>query len=218
MGIFGKQLQEREKNDRKIVQAGERMLAETIGKSHLDYSATDPFIPEDQRQVELIAQYIRIKTPENIQPCRDLSEMLDVMLHPSGAAKRRITLTDKWWIESDGPILAVIKESGQARALFPGFLQGLYYLAYLPSASAECTDRKGLSALSDQTYLSGDADDVCPDECICCGAWHAVSLCDEDRIFQDYSDPSDDAADLFDGHADSLRDRRLADGFRSFFG
>ena len=128
MGIFGKQLQEREKNDRKIVQAGERMLAETIGKSHLDYSATDPFIPEDQRQVELIAQYIRIKTPENIQPCRDLSEMLDVMLHPSGAAKRRITLTDKWWIESDGPILAVIKESGKARALFPGFLQGLYYL------------------------------------------------------------------------------------------
>jgi hypothetical protein len=128
MGIFGKQLQEREKNDRKIVQAGERMLAETIGKSHLDYSATDPFIPEDQRQVELIAQYIRIKTPEIIQPCRDLSEMLDVMLHPSGAAKRRITLTDKWWIESDGPILAVIKESGKARALFPRFLQGLYYL------------------------------------------------------------------------------------------
>ena len=128
MGIFGKQLQEREKNDRKIVLAGERVLADAVGKTQLDDFAPDPFLPEDQRQIRLIARHIKINVPENIHPCRDLSELLDVMLHPSGAAKRRITLKDRWWIDGDGPILAVVKGSGQARALFPGFLHGLYYL------------------------------------------------------------------------------------------
>ena len=131
MNIFGRQLLEREKNDRKIVRSGERMLAGAIGKNRIDDSddfEQDPFLSEDQRQIELIARHIRIKTPETVHSCRDLSELLEAMLHPSGAAKRRITLKDRWWIDGDGPVLAVIKKNGQARALFSGFLSGLYYL------------------------------------------------------------------------------------------
>ena len=128
MNTFGKQLEQREKNNRKTVEAGERMLADAVGKTWMEDDEPDPFLPEDQRQIGLIAQYIRIRIPENIHPCRDLPELLDVMLHPSGAAKRRITLSEGWWIDGDGPILAVIRETGQARAIFPGFLHGLYFL------------------------------------------------------------------------------------------
>ena len=128
MSIFGKQLRERENNNWKIVAAGERMLAGAVGKTRTEDTEPDRSLTEDQRQIALIARYYRIAIPDHVQPCRDLAELLDVMLHPSGAAKRQVTLTDRWWVSGDGPMLAVQKETGRALALFPAFLHGLYYL------------------------------------------------------------------------------------------
>ncbi|MGX8703232.1 MAG: ATP-binding cassette domain-containing protein, partial [bacterium] len=127
MSIFGEQLREREKKDRKAVETGERMLAAAVGKTNTDDQEPDLFLPEEQRQIALIARYYSLPVPANVPPCRDLSELLDVMLHPSGAVKRRISLTGKWWKDADGPFLAVLSETGQARALFPGRMSGLYY-------------------------------------------------------------------------------------------
>ena len=127
MSIFGKQLRERKTYDRKIVADGEKRLAASVGKTNTDDFEPDPSLPEDQRQILLIARYYSLPVPDEIPPCRDLSELLDVMLHPSGASKRRISLTGKWWKNADGPFLAVMSENGQTKALFPGRMSGLYY-------------------------------------------------------------------------------------------
>ena len=128
MSILQEQLRKRAANDRRAVETGERLLGSAVGKYRIETDSADTFLPEDQRQVAMVARYFHLDIPEEIGPCRELPEMIDRMLGPSGASKRRTRLTEKWWKNGDGPLLIRLKDSGRILALFPGFLKGFYYV------------------------------------------------------------------------------------------
>ena len=128
MSILREQLRKRAANDRRAVETGERLLGSAVGKYRIETDSADTFLPEDQRQVAMVARYFHLDIPEEIGPCRELPEMIDRMLGPSGASKRRTRLTEKWWKNGDGPLLIRLKDSGRILALFPGFLKGFYYV------------------------------------------------------------------------------------------
>ena len=82
-----------------------------------DYLANQTKIPEN------IFAYIynRFKKGQNV------NEMIEYLVRPLGIMRRRVLLEDKWWKNGDGPLLAVIKESGDMCALIPGKISGYTY-------------------------------------------------------------------------------------------
>ncbi len=127
MSIFGQQLQNRIEKDEKMCTRNLHILGEAA-KGHY-YKGTDGGLSSKQtvRQLERILKYLRIPLPEN-PPCSDdLNEQIDLVMQESGTVFRDVELTDLWWKNGDGPLLAVIRETGEVKALIPGALGGYFY-------------------------------------------------------------------------------------------
>ena len=92
------------------------------------YYESDTASQETIRQVGLILKYFRLEIPENPPVFENILEQTDALLQPSGAMRRRIVLSDSWWRDGDGPLLATLKETGRVLALIPGRLGGYYYI------------------------------------------------------------------------------------------
>ena len=126
--LFGKQLLEREELRQKSVEQNLLRLGDTVmGDTDRYYKAPNSS-QETIRQVEMILQYYELETMVDPPVCDNLIEQIDTLLEPSGAMKRRIALSDKWWSECDGPLLATIKgEEPAVVALLPNPLKGYSY-------------------------------------------------------------------------------------------
>ena len=128
MSLFGEQLQARTAAARKKMERNLLALGDTVmGRTDRYYEA-ETASRETIRQIELILRYFKLELPENPQEYENIIEQIDAVLQPSGAMKRRIALSDGWWKEGDGPLLAAVKEEGRVLALLPGRLGGYYYI------------------------------------------------------------------------------------------
>ena len=56
-----------------------------------------------------------------------MTEQIENCLRPSGATKRLVELSDRWWKDGDGPLLAQIKGTQDVIALIPGTFSGYYF-------------------------------------------------------------------------------------------
>ena len=126
--LFGQQLLNREEARQKAVEQNLLKLGDTVMGHDDRYYSTSNDSQDTIRQVELILQYYKLETLED-PPARDnLTEQIDLLLEPSGAMKRRVSLSDKWWSDSDGPLLATMKgENPTVVALLPNPLKGYFY-------------------------------------------------------------------------------------------
>jgi NHLM bacteriocin system ABC transporter ATP-binding protein len=141
LSILGEQIQKRRDLEEKNVKTGEQILGRAVGNRMIRGNQADLFTHEDELQIAQVAQYLKLELPDEVRPCRDLSELIEVMFRPSGAEKRRVRLSDKWWKNADGPLIAVLKENGHAVALFPGFLSGLYYIDQASGKKVTVTEK-----------------------------------------------------------------------------
>ena len=127
MSLFGEQLQARAAAQRKKMERNLLVLDDTVmGRTDRYYEA-DTASQETIRQIELILRYFKLEIPEKPPEHENIIEQIDAVLQPSGAMKRRVTLSDGWWKEGDGPLLVAVKEEGRVLALLPGRLGGYYY-------------------------------------------------------------------------------------------
>ncbi|MBQ6398925.1 MAG: ATP-binding cassette domain-containing protein [Clostridia bacterium] len=127
MSLFRKQLQTFAALVRKKVAHNLRGLGDTImGRTDRLYEA-ETARQETIRQIRLILQYLSLEAPKNPPEYENIVEQMEAVAQPSGAMKRRVALTEGWWKEGDGPLLAAVKGEGRVLALLPGRFGGYYY-------------------------------------------------------------------------------------------
>ena len=126
--LFGQQLLARKGARQEAVEQNLLKLGDTVMGDGDRYYKAPTNSEHTIRQVELILQYFKLETMADPPVCDNLVEQIDVLLEPSGAMKRRVLLSDKWWSDSDGPLLATIKgEDPTTVALLPNPLKGYSY-------------------------------------------------------------------------------------------
>ncbi len=126
MSWFGEQIFERTKKDRDHVSDALMGIASTVmGGNYVrkDLSAAGLI----RAEVGRICNYYRLTLPEEASQGQNVNEMIEYLVRPLGIMRRRVLLEDKWWKNGDGPLLAVIKESGDMCALIPGKISGYTY-------------------------------------------------------------------------------------------
>ena len=127
MSIFGKQLLERIEKDKDLHEKQLRVLgAAAKGRAGI-WQEGIASSEHNTLQLEKIFRYLSIPFPEDVSTGKDINEQIELALQPSGATCRGIELGDTWWKNGDGPLLAVLADSKETRALIPGKLGGYRY-------------------------------------------------------------------------------------------
>ena len=123
MGWFEEQIRQRVQNDDDVLSDAYARMANAIsGKKKVEV-----LFQSDRematRAVGEILRYYRVrarKIPEHLESSK---EILDYLLRPSGILRRVVRLTDNWWKDASGAMLATRKD-GSVVALIPGKLKG----------------------------------------------------------------------------------------------
>ena len=127
MTLFGEQLEARLENDNAAVTKNKQRLGAVIGaqrSSFADAKASDTSVA---LQMELIARYFDLEQPIDVAPNQSDDQVIDEVLRITNMTMRDVRLTDKWWKDSDGPLLVTLRDGSGAVALFSGSYYGLYY-------------------------------------------------------------------------------------------
>ena len=141
MSLFGKQIRLRDDARQKKLERNYLALGDTIMGRTRTYEA-ETTSEETIRQINLILRYFKLEIPEKPQVYKSIQEQIDAVLEPSGAMKRRITLSEGWWKDGDGPLLVAVKgEKGRMLALLPGRLRGYYYIEPKTGVRVKITDQ-----------------------------------------------------------------------------
>ena len=128
MSLFGEQLQTRLENDKRAVDTNERLLGTALGGRRTANAHTDAATGSVAQQMRLIARYFRIEQPDIPKHCKDTNSVVQEALKITNMSKRGVRLTGAWWKDSDGPLLAMLRDGEGALALFPGAFSGLYFI------------------------------------------------------------------------------------------
>lgn len=125
MSIFDEQLKKRRKNDDDIM-AGSlgRLKAAVSGKKVVSSSSE-----LEENALQSIFSWFGVKAINPPSLMEDFNSRLEFMLNPTGIMKRKICLSDEWWKDGYGPILAFL-ENGLAVALLPGKFGGYEWTDY----------------------------------------------------------------------------------------
>ena len=112
MDTFTEQLLERLRQDEREMSEALLDAADSLnGRQRFHEQAASP--EEVRREIESICRYYRVQFPEDIPGTQDVNELIDYIIRPSGIMRRRVALTDQWWKNGDGALLAVRKDSGR---------------------------------------------------------------------------------------------------------
>ena len=128
MGYYGEQLKERMQQDWLLENKNERRLADSVSCGKASFEESVRSEQDDLRQIELIAEYFHLEVPPCQPSGQSLSELIDLVLHPTGIMKRQILLDGPWWKDGDGPVLVRRRdeEAGHVLALFPDTFRGYF--------------------------------------------------------------------------------------------
>ncbi len=123
MGWFEEQIEQRRRSDRQMLEdsfvkvagavLGQRK-AEKIGDRHI----------VAKNAVDEILKYYHLRPAELPDGVRDIEEQLDLCLRPHGLMRRTVELTEGWYRDACGPVLAFMKQDRIPAALLPGTLGG----------------------------------------------------------------------------------------------
>lgn len=128
MNIFEEQLRNRIENDNQAASENLKKLGDAVsGKKRKYYDEDIVASQENIRQIEMICRYLELTYPDDPPPAQNMTELIENYLRPSGATKRLVELTDGWWDDGDGPLLAQLKGTRDVIALLPDTFSGYYY-------------------------------------------------------------------------------------------
>ncbi len=114
MGLFEEQLKTRQENDRETVERSLRSLGSAVYGKH---APKGMHAPAGDAVQEILA-YFKAEAAEPPSLMTDFDDRLEFMLGQTGIMRRKVTLSEKWWKEAYGPMLAVTKSGGRV-ALLP---------------------------------------------------------------------------------------------------
>jgi len=123
MNQFTEQLLQRLRQDDKDMMEALMDMADSL-QGHQRFHDQAASLEEVRREIETICRYYHVGFPEDIPETRDINEMIDYIVRPSGIMHRRVLLQETWWKNGDGALLAVRKDNGRITALLPGKMGG----------------------------------------------------------------------------------------------
>ena len=128
MSLFGEQLNARLKNDKAAVAESERLLGDALSAQNSTFADAAVSGGNVAQQMQLIVGYFQLEQPNIEDRGRADDEIIEEVIRATNMTKRAVRLSDAWWKDSDGPLLATMRDGGGAVALFPEAISGLYYL------------------------------------------------------------------------------------------
>ena len=126
MSYFENQIEERRNADDQLLEDSfDKVLGAVLGQHIAEKISDERIITKNA--IDEILKYYHYKPVEPVDSVKDIEEQLDYCLRPHGIMRRKVELTDRWYQDAYGPILAFGKEDGVPVALLPGAIGGYHY-------------------------------------------------------------------------------------------
>ena len=123
MGWFDEQLREREQADNAAFEDSFEAIAGAIMGRRMSRALNDDRqVPTDA--VGEILKYYHIKPHEAPESIKDMNEVLEFLMRPSGIMRRSVKLEKGWYKDAVGAMLGTRKDDGSVVALLPHGLTG----------------------------------------------------------------------------------------------
>jgi NHLM bacteriocin system ABC transporter ATP-binding protein len=128
MGWFDEQIRQRiENDDEMFAEAYAQMESLTSSDRIIRGFGDDRKIAEEA--IRDILHYYHIRAQEVPDQMKDINEVLEFLLRPSGIMLRTVKLSEGWYQDAVGAMLGTRKD-GSIVALLPGKFRGYYYKDY----------------------------------------------------------------------------------------
>jgi len=138
MSWFGEQILARIEKDNRHV--SEALLSFTSTGHNKNYE-NETKEGNVKAAVGRILSYFRLRAEDDAISDGNINDMIDRLVRPLGVMRRRVILYDKWWRNGDGPLLAVVKETGRVCVLIPGKISGYVFYDVKTGAVTRVTAR-----------------------------------------------------------------------------
>ncbi|MBO7666851.1 MAG: ATP-binding cassette domain-containing protein, partial [Firmicutes bacterium] len=126
MGWFENQIEERRAADQQLLEDSfVRVAGVVLGQRTAERIGDERIVTKGA--IDEILKYYHYKPVELKEGIDSMDEQLDYCLRPYGLMRRSIELTEGWYKDAYGPILAFTKEDGLPVALLPGTVSGYTY-------------------------------------------------------------------------------------------
>lgn len=126
MGWFDEQIRRRRQNDQKQFEDTLLRMAYTvIGEKNADSVMAERAVT--QEAVDDILRFYHRKPAEIPESVKLPEEQLEIALRPHGIMHRTVVLTEKWYKQSFGPMIAYDAESSTPIPVFPKPFTGYWY-------------------------------------------------------------------------------------------
>ena len=123
MGIYDEQITQRINADNEAVEESFLTMAGAVmGRRISDALNDNRMIAQDA--IGEILKFYRVKQQEVPETIKDMNEVLEYLLRPSGIMRRKVNLDKGWYQDASGPMLATRKDDGTIVALIPYGLSG----------------------------------------------------------------------------------------------
>ena len=126
MGWFENQIEERRNADQQLLEDSFVKIAGVVLGQRTAQKIGDERIVT-KNAIDEILKYYHDKPVEVPEEVKTAEEQLDYSLRPHGLMRRNVELTEGWYKDSFGPILAFTKEDGLPVALLPGKILGYVF-------------------------------------------------------------------------------------------
>ena len=126
MGWFENQIEERRAADQQLLEDSfVKVAGVVLGKRTAEKISDERFVTKNA--IDEILKYYHCKPVEIPDTVKTTEEQLDYCLRPHGLMRREVELTEGWYRDAYGPVLAFTKEDGLPVALLPGTITGYIY-------------------------------------------------------------------------------------------
>ena len=123
MGYFSKHMEDRRSADQQLLEDSFVKIAGVVlGKWTAEKISDERIVTKGA--IDEILKYYHYKPVELPDSINSAEEQLDYCLRPHGLMRRTVELTEGWYTDAFGPILAFTEEDGLPVALLPGKLSG----------------------------------------------------------------------------------------------
>ena len=126
MGWFENQIEERRNADQTLLEDSFVKIAGVVLGQRTAQKLGDERIVT-KNAIDEILKYYHYKPVEVPEKVKTAEEQLDYCLRPYGLMRRNVELTEGWYKDAYGPILAFTKEEGLPVALLPGQIRGYHF-------------------------------------------------------------------------------------------
>ena len=148
MGWFTDQIRERIQNDDAAFEDSFAQITDSILGTRFSAVFRDERVKANNAINEIL-KYYRFKPCTGIPPeLKDINDELEYIMRPHGLMRRTVRLPEKWYKDAIGPMLGVMKESGDIVALLPtGFGR---YVIFDPATGERVTVNRKTAPLLEE--------------------------------------------------------------------